>query len=116
MNLYSNSVVFTASDTSAVLTPQVRGPLIAVAVPATSGITSLTLLFSPTEAGTFVPVKDDKGVDITITGIDASAAIYDLTNVFPAGVGRLASAGQGFLKLKANASVSTTVTAYFLGE
>lgn len=117
MKIYAQSVTFTASDTSAVIAPQIRGPIVAVQTPASFTSATLDLLFCQTSGGAYLPVKDADGAAIQVAGIDTTnAAIYDLTNIFPLGIGKMAVVNSGYLKLKAASSQTATIVVYFLGE
>lgn len=113
--LHVQSVAFTASATSAAITPNVRGPVLAIETPASFGQTSIKFSFCDTVDGTYLTVKNELGDDIEVVVDATTAAMYDLTNIFPLGVGKLAGSGKGFLKLVTGGSVTKTVKLYFLG-
>jgi hypothetical protein len=116
MKIYPTTVTFAASATSSVINPSVRGPILAIRTEDAFAGTSISFLYCDTIDGTYVDVKNELGEVITVTDVNTTTgAIYDLTNIFPLGVGKMANANTGYLRLKANGSISETVTVY-VGE
>lgn len=102
-------VNFTAStDSDAFAASLIFG----VQTPASVGITSLVLLYCETSGGTFVPVRNESGAAIGITGIDSSAAFYDMSNNFPIGIDTINNLASGYIKFRANTSITKSITVY----
>lgn len=116
MELFTATATFTASTTSATVTPQVKGPVVALQTPAAFGATTIKFTFCETENGTYLPVKNDTGADITVTVSATDAGLYDITNIFPLSVGKMAGNNKGYFKLVAGTSTTAAVKVYFLGE
>lgn len=115
MTLVKTSATWSASTDSAVLDPCAKGPLMAIQTPANFGTTTIALTYCQTIDGTFVPVRNEAGQDIAISGIDpVNAAIYDLSNICALGVGATVGRGGGFFKLKAGASITATAQVFVL--
>jgi len=84
-----------------------------VQTPASFVATSLVLLYCETLAGTYIPVCNEAGAAIGITGIDATnAKFYDMSNNFPIGIDRVNNLISGYIKFRANTSITKTINVY----
>lgn len=115
MTIIKQNATFTAASDSAIISPCAKGPIMAIRTPASFGSATLALLYSDTVDGTFVPVKNEKGEAIAISGIDTTnGAMYDLSNICALGVGGMVGREGGYFKLRAAGAITATVVVYVL--
>lgn len=112
INLQKTNLSFTASTDSAAISSSL---ILGIQTPASFTATSLVLLYCATADGTFIPVCNETGAAIGVTGISGSAAqFYDLTNIFPLGIEKINNVIAGYIKFRANTSITNTITVYTL--
>ena len=115
LNLQKTTLAFTASADSA---PISAGLILGIQTPASFGATSITMLYSETVGGTYIPVYTEAGTTspIGITNVDpTNAAFYDLSNNFPIALSKVDNLICGYIKFRASTSITKNIIVYMGG-
>lgn len=82
---YDKVAVFTAAADSAVI--DIGGcKVVGLITPASLGVTAIKFKAATAADGTYLPLKDETGTEISVTVDTSNAGWYDLSDIFPVSV------------------------------
>ena len=109
MLVNQQTVSFSGSTDSSAID---ASPVFGVEIPASFGVTSLSLVSCRTKDGTYMPVVNDTGTAISFTTSSTAEQAIDLSDIFPLMLLKQNKGLPLFIKFRAGSSITKDIIVY----